>query len=108
MSTTVDEKKFGKKLGKIAKTAGREVVEKALWLWYAAKNPKTPLWAKTTIASALVYLVVPIDAIPDIIPAFGLSDDLGPPSAASAAVASYIDDAVKKQATERLKKLGLL
>ena len=37
---------------------------------------QSPLWAKTVIIGALGYLICPIDAIPDIIPGVGFTDDL--------------------------------
>lgn len=107
MTDTTDDAKLVRKLQRVLKRTGREVVEKALWLWYAAQNPRTPKWAKTTIWSALVYLLVPIDAIPDVLPALGYSDDLGVIAAALVAVAAYIDDDVKAKARERLRSFGL-
>lgn len=107
MTETKDETKLVTKLQRVLKRTGSEVVEKALWLWYAAQNPKTPKWAKTTIWSALVYLLVPIDAIPDVLPALGYSDDLGVIAAAIIAVAAYIDDDVKAKAREKLNSFGL-
>ena len=107
MTDTTDDAKLVRKLQRVLKRTGREVVEKALWLWYAAQNPRTPKWAKTTIWSALVYLLVPIDAIPDVLPALGYSDDLGVIAAALVAVAAYVDDDVKAKARERLRSFGL-
>lgn len=95
---------FWDKVVKYAKTAGKEVIEKALWLYYAAQNPQTPLWAKTTIYSALGYFILPVDAIPDIIPAAGYSDDLGVIAVAIATVSAYITDEVKSQAKKRLNE----
>ena len=94
---------FWGKVTKFAKTAGKEVIEKALWLYYAAQNPQTPLWAKTTIYGALGYLISPIDAIPDVTPVVGYADDLGVLVAAVAAVAVYITDEVKALTAKKLK-----
>ena len=55
---------FRHKLMRYAKTAGVQVVEKALWLHYAAKSPATPRWAKTAIYGALGYFILPLDACP--------------------------------------------
>ena len=44
---------FWDKVKKFARTAGKEVIEKALWLYYAAQRPETPKWAKTAIYGAL-------------------------------------------------------
>ena len=43
---------FWDKVKKFALTAGKEVIEKALWLYYAAQRPETPKWAKTAIYGA--------------------------------------------------------
>lgn len=92
---------FWHKLKHYAKQAGKEVVEKALWLYYAAQRPDTPKWAKTAIFGALAYFISPIDAIPDITPFVGFTDDLGAIAAAIAMVSVYIDDNVKQQAAEK-------
>ena len=62
------ESKCWSKLKRYAKTAGTEVVEKALLLFYASQEEKAPAWAKTTIAAALGYFIVPLDAITDLLP----------------------------------------
>lgn len=94
---------FWKKITKYAKKAGYEVIEKALWLYYAAQSSKCPVWAKTIIYSALGYFILPIDLIPDVAPIVGYSDDLGVLAAAMASVTMYIDDDVKKQAKKKLE-----
>ncbi|MEQ8264582.1 YkvA family protein [Pseudohaliea sp.] len=96
------ESGFWTKLRNHALAAGREVVEKALWLYYAARAPQTPAWARSVIYGALAYLVLPSDAIPDALPAIGFTDDLATLSAAVATVALFIDDAVKERAAARL------
>jgi uncharacterized membrane protein YkvA (DUF1232 family) len=95
------ESSFWDKLLQFAKTAGREVVHKALILYYVGCDPATPVWAKGIIAAALGYFIIPLDAIPDITPFVGYADDLGALVAAMAAVAScitkeHIDKATKK------------
>lgn len=96
------ERGFWTKLRLHATTAGREVVEKALWLYYAARAPQTPAWARSVIYGALAYLVLPADAIPDALPGIGFTDDLATLTAAVATVALFIDDAVKEKAAARL------
>ena len=39
--------------------------------------PNAPLAGKAIVTAALVYLVSPIDAVPDLIPIVGLTDDVG-------------------------------
>lgn len=94
---------FRDKLKRYAKAAGREVVEKALLLYYAMHEEKAPAWAKATIAGALGYFIVPLDAIADLTPAVGYADDLGVLALAVAAVASYINDDVRRKAADKLR-----
>ena len=94
---------FWDKVVKFARTAGREVIEKALWLYYAAQQPNTPLWAKTAIYGALGYFISPIDVIPDITPVIGYADDLTVLAAAVATVATYITADVKQHAADKLR-----
>jgi uncharacterized membrane protein YkvA (DUF1232 family) len=39
-------------------------------------DPRVPLWLKTIVPASLVYLVSPIDFVPDVIPGLGQLDDL--------------------------------
>ncbi|TDG13930.1 DUF1232 domain-containing protein [Seongchinamella unica] len=96
------EQGFRDKLKRYARTAGREVVEKALLLYYAMQEDQAPAWAKATIAGALGYFIVPLDAIADLTPAVGYADDLGVLVLAIAAVATYINDDVRAKATGKL------
>ncbi len=81
---------FWDKVKKYAKIAGKNVLEPALKLYYALQDRDTPAWAKTVIIGALGYFISPIDAIPDITPVVGYSDDLGVLIAAVATVGAYI------------------
>ena len=94
---------FWEKLKNYALAAGSELVEKALWLYYAAQRPETPAWAKTVIFGALAYFISPIDAIPDVIPVVGYADDLGAIAAAIGMVSLYITEEVKVQASQKMK-----
>lgn len=98
------EQNFWNKIKGAAVFAGREVVEKALMLFYAAQRPETPLWAKMTIYSALTYLILPADAIPDFLPISGYVDDLGTLAAALGAVAIAITPEVRRQASHQVRQ----
>ena len=82
---------FWEKLKAYAIVAGKEVVELALKLYYCMKDSDTPAWAKTVIGGALLYFIVPIDAVPDLIPG-GYVDDLGALSGAVMTVATHIKE----------------
>lgn len=47
----------------------------ALAVWYCAKDDETPTAAKGMMLAALAYFVLPADAVPDILPAIGYTDD---------------------------------
>ncbi len=89
------EPRFREKLVRVARAAGRELVEKALWLYFAARRPETPRWARATVYGALAYFIVPLDAVPDLAPVAGFTDDLSVLVLAVGTVAAYIDDGVK-------------
>ena len=95
------EEGFWDKLAKSAKDAGRAVVERALQLYYAAQAPETPTQAKVVIYSALAYFILPTDAIPDLIPLVGYTDDLGALVAAYATVSAYITPDIVEQAQKK-------
>ena len=98
MANDFDEDGFWGKVRNFATAAGKEVIEKALWLYYATQSPNTPVWAKTAIYAALAYFVFPLDAIPDVIPVAGYTDDLGTLAAAVGTVSLYITSEVKATA----------
>ena len=91
------------KVKKYAIEAGKEIIEKALILYYCLIDPDTPAWAKTVIIGALGYFIVPLDAIPDFTPVVGYSDDLGALAIAFAIVAAHIKSEHKEMAQEKLK-----
>ena len=102
--TSYSDSHFWQKLTRYASVAGREVVEKALWLFYAAQSPNTPRWAKTAIYGALGYFIFPLDAIPDFAPMVGYTDDLGVLAAALATVSMYVTDDIKLRSRQTVEK----
>ena len=103
-SSAYSDDGFWDKTKKYAKVAGEGVLEPALKMYYAAMDADTPAWAKTTIIAALGYFISPVDAIPDIVPVVGYSDDLGVLAAALAATAVHIKDEHVRKAKETLTK----
>lgn len=45
-------------------------------LWLALRHPLQPRWLKPAVGLMLLYLVSPVDLLPDFIPVLGLVDDL--------------------------------
>ena len=54
-----------------------KIWDKVCVLWDAFNSPDTPLSVKALIIGGLIYMVSPIDLIPDFIPIIGLADDAG-------------------------------
>jgi len=101
VSNNYSESGFWEKLHSYAVAAGREVVEMALKLYYAAQAPETPNWAKTVIYGALAYFILPTDAIPDLIPGIGYGDDLGALASALATVAAHVTPEIGERAKRK-------
>lgn len=89
---------FRKKVRSQARRAGRKVIETALTLYFVWKDADTPRWAKATIAAALAYFVLPLDAVPDPLPGVGYVDDLFALIRAVAAIARHIKPEHREQA----------
>jgi len=98
-------RKLWQKLRRSAKRAGRQVVEHALVLHYAAQNPSTPSWARRAAYGAIAYFILPTDAVPDWLAAVGYTDDLGVLAAAIATLTQYIDEDARAKARERTQAL---
>ena len=45
-------------------------------LWRALRHPQAPLWLKLGTVALVIYVISPIDLIPDLIPFLGIADDL--------------------------------
>jgi uncharacterized membrane protein YkvA (DUF1232 family) len=99
-----DEQSFWKKIGRFAAKAGREVIEKALTLYFVASDSDTPVWARTALYAALAYFISPVDAIPDVLVGVGFSDDLTVMSAALAAAVAYQKTEHVERARQQLSR----
>lgn len=75
-STQEDLDKIESNLNKMNKGPVAKIWEKVVFLWEKVKSPEIPLRLKITIIGALLYLILPIDVIPDSIPGLGLVDDV--------------------------------
>jgi uncharacterized membrane protein YkvA (DUF1232 family) len=90
--------RFWEKLRRFARQAGRVVVERALRLYWAAQDPRTPPWARRAIYAGLAYFIVPFDLIPDFLPGVGYTDDAATLLLTLFAVSAYVPRDVKIRA----------
>ncbi len=58
------------------KQRARRLKAETLALYLAARDPRTPWYAKWLIAGIVAYALSPIDLIPDFVPVLGYLDDL--------------------------------
>ncbi len=65
-----------------------KIWDKVVALWKFLSDPDAPVTGKAIAIAALLYLINPIDAVPDFIPGAGLIDDAGIITAAFAKLAA--------------------
>ncbi|WP_051303144.1 YkvA family protein [Psychromonas aquimarina] len=99
------DESFWNKCTKYAKAIGGKGLEQAFTLYFATENEKCTLVHKTAIYGALGYLISPIDAIPDLTPILGYTDDMGLIATALVGVASCIDEKTREKAKDKVNKL---
>ena len=58
------------------KSRARALKDEAIAIYLAAKDPRTPWYAKALIFFVVAHTFSPIDLIPDFIPILGYLDDL--------------------------------
>ena len=78
----------------------------ALSIWWCARDPTTPTAAKGMVMAALAYFVLPTDAIPDVLPVLGFTDDAAVIAALIAIVGKNLKSRHKEAAQAFLAKLG--
>ena len=96
-----DAQKFWKKLVRLAKKLGAELVYHALVLFYALQSPSLSSREKAIILGALGYFILPIDLLPDFLPSIGYTDDLAALVFAVYKVAKSITPEVRQQARKK-------
>ncbi len=91
-------KGFWPKLGRVASRI--PFADQVVAVYYAARDPETPMAAKGIMMGALAYFVMPIDAIPDVLAGIGFTDD----AAVIAAVIATLGANVRKRHREAAEK----
>lgn len=96
------EESLWEKIKNFSKAAGAKVVYAVLLLYYAMIDSKVSLKTKIFIAAALGYFILPTDAIFDLTPIIGYSDDLGVLLFALKQISSAITTEVKENARKKI------
>jgi uncharacterized membrane protein YkvA (DUF1232 family) len=102
-----DEARFGRDFATRLKQVARRIpfAEDLLAAWFCTRDPATPRRVKLTLLAALGYFVLPVDAVPDLMPFLGFTDDAAVIAAALAAVAGSIMPEHRQQAREAMGRL---
>lgn len=79
--------------------------EDLLAAYYCAFDRDTPLPVRASLIGAVAYFVLPIDAIPDVLPVLGFTDDAAVLATAIKLVASHIRSEHRDAAREKLAEL---
>jgi uncharacterized membrane protein YkvA (DUF1232 family) len=96
------EESLWRKIKNYSKSAGTTVVYGVLLLYYVMKDKNVTMKKKLSIAAALGYFILPTDAIFDLTPLIGYSDDLGVLLFALTQVSTSITSEIKEKARNKL------
>ena len=96
-------RKFWRKLTAVA--ARIPFAEDLLAAYYCAFDRATPLAVKATLVGAIAYFVLPVDAIPDVLPILGFTDDAAVLTTALRLVASNVTPEHRTLAQEKLRAM---
>ena len=94
---------FWPKIGRVASRipfAGQVVS-----VYFAARDPETPMAAKGIMLGALAYFVMPLDAIPDVLAGIGFTDDAAVITAVIATLGANVRKRHRELAEKALDKL---
>lgn len=76
--------------------------EDLLAAYYCAFDRDTPLPVKATLVGALAYFVLPVDAIPEVLPVIGFTDDAAVLATAIKLVTSHMRPVHREAAKNKL------
>ena len=99
-STEVDEGA----LRRLLRRAGRGLARPAIECLELLLDANTPPQVRITMLAALTYLLVPVDLIPDFIPAAGFSDDLVALTALLGLCTSHMSEEIRIRAQRKLDR----
>jgi uncharacterized membrane protein YkvA (DUF1232 family) len=88
---------------KIRRFAGQiPFAEEAVTAWFCARDPATPSHVRAALVAALAYFVIPMDALPDFLPALGFTDDAALFWAVWQMMKGYITEEHREKAAQAL------
>jgi uncharacterized membrane protein YkvA (DUF1232 family) len=80
--------------------------EDLLAAYYCAFDRDTPVYVKSTLIAAIAYFVLPADAIPDMLPVIGFTDDAAVVATALKLVTDHMRPAHRAAAQRKLAELN--
>ncbi|MEI8250436.1 MAG: DUF1232 domain-containing protein [Synechococcus sp. ELA057] len=87
---------------RLLRRVGRTLARPALECLELLIDGSTPYQVRLTMLAALAYLLLPLDLIPDFIPAAGFSDDLVALTALLGLCSRHLTPAIRERARRRL------
>lgn len=94
---------FWRKLGSVG--ARIPFAEDVTAAYYCALDRQTPLRVRALLFGALAYFVLPLDSIPDVLPALGFTDDAAVIATALNLLAAHIRPEHREAARGALERL---
>lgn len=93
-------------LRKLARVAGRiPFAADATAAYYCALDRETPLKVRALLFGSLAYFLLPADAMPDLLPVIGFTDDAAVIATALNLLAAHITPAHREAARRALDRL---
>jgi uncharacterized membrane protein YkvA (DUF1232 family) len=91
-------------LMRLVRRAGRIVARPALECFEMLLDGGTPHQARLTVLAALTYLLLPVDLIPDFLPAIGFGDDMVALTALLSLCGRHLTPEIRRRAQSRLDR----
>lgn len=76
-------------------------------LWYALRHPARPAWLVPSVALLGLYVLSPVDLIPDVLPIIGAVDDLVLIPLVVAWLVSRLPDELKRGFADEARTIDL-
>ena len=96
------EEKLWDKLKIFAVKLGGKATYYALVLYYVLQSPTVTVSNKALILGALGYFILPLDLIPDVIPALGFTDDAAALGIAYKAIQASVSPDIEAKAQDKV------